>query len=142
VSTIFNTRYIGPDTEIGSLVDTENWAGGVTTFREIAFEPTNGFAIAVHAAELPGAANIRMGTPQFPCLFYVTGNMDPFTGNGELFGSTIVLGDVDQLTGNPDFNYDPNFIDLLPDYLQQQYGSSGFTDVLFWREIPPQYTAL
>jgi hypothetical protein len=142
VSTIFNTRFEGPNTEIETLVDTENWVGGETRFQTIAFEPTNGFAIAVHTANLPGNANIRMGTPQFPCLFYVTGDIDPFNANGELFGSTIVLGDVNQLNGNPDFNYDPNFIDALPDYLQQQYGSSGFTDVLFWREIPPQYTAL
>jgi hypothetical protein len=142
VSTIFNTRFVGPDTMITDLVDTDNWTGGVTTFRNICFAPTNGFAIAVHSANLPGNANILMGTPLFPCLFYVTGDMDPFNADGELFGSTIVLGDVDRLNGGPNFNYDPNFIDNLPDYLQQQYGSSGFTEVLFWREVPPVYTAL
>jgi hypothetical protein len=70
----------------------------------------------------------------------VTGSINRFNAIGALYGSTIVLGNITDMAGTPGFWFNPAFIDNLPDYLEIQFGASGFAEILFWREIPPLYS--
>jgi hypothetical protein len=140
VSTVFNTRYMGPDFVTENLVDSIYWQGGNMDLQTAMFIPTNGLALVVHTVDTPGNANIYVGTTDSPALFYVTGSINRFNAIGALYGSTIVLGNITDMAGTPGFWFNPAFIDNLPDYLEIQFGASGFAEILFWREIPPLYS--
>ena len=139
VSTVINTRYMSADTSAIARTDSINWDGGNTDLSQVMFIPTNGLALLVHTVDTPGDAKVYMGTIDNPALFYVTGCINRFNANGALYGTTIVLGNITDMRGTPGFWFDPGYIENLPDYLQQQFGSSGFAEVLFWRELPPSY---
>ena len=63
-----------------------------------------------------------------------------FGANGNVYGTTIVLGSIDKLTGNIDFHYEPGYKPNLPPYLQPFWqNSSGHLEVLLWREVKPRY---
>lgn len=138
LSTVMNTRCTDT-TSVAALVDSLNWQGGNTDLQRVEFRPENGLALLVHTVYTPGTAQIRMGTQDNPALFYVTGCIDQFNANGFLYGTTIVLGNINSMNGTPGFWFDPGYVENLPDYLQIQFGASGFAEVLFWRETPPLY---
>jgi hypothetical protein len=143
-SSVINTRYTPPSVDpFGeeSLVETANWLGGNNVLSHVRFIPENGIALLIHNINMSGPAQIEIGTPAKPAVFYITGSITGnFNANGNVYGTTIVLGSIDKLTGNIDFHYDPGYKPNLPPYLQPFWqNSSGHLEVLLWREVKPRY---
>ena len=143
-SSVFNTRYTPPSIDpFGrrSLVETTNWLGGNNVLSHVRFIPENGIALLIHNIAMSGPAGIEIGTPAKPAVFYVTGSITGnFNANGNIYGSTIVLGTIDQLGGNVDFHYEPGYQVNLPPYLRPFWQeASGHLEVLLWREVQPKY---
>lgn len=120
-TTIINTRYIGADDSPTNLVETSNWIGGYLTLEVIAFRPANGITFIAHALNGPGSGNISAGAPTKPGVIYVTGNVDPFNLNGEVFGTFVILGDM-SMNGTPIIWYDDGYETVLPEYLKGFWG--------------------
>ncbi len=143
LSTVINTRYTSADTSITALTNTANWTGGNNLFSHVRFTPANGIALLIHGIAMSGPSHIEIGTPDDPALFYLTGSiLGNFNANGNIWGTTIVLGTIDRLTGNVDFHFHGGYKVELPPYLQPFWQSpSGYLRVLLWREVPPRYGA-
>jgi hypothetical protein len=143
-STVINSRYTPPGVDpFGqrSLVETANWIGGNNVLSHVRFMPENGLALIIHGISMSGPSQIEIGTPAKPAVFYVTGNIvGSFNANGNVYGTTIVLGSIDKLTGNIDFHYEAGYKPSLPPYLQPFWQNpSGHLEVLLWREVPPKH---
>ncbi len=140
-SSVFNTRYTTSDFSLEALTDSINWEGGNTKLSTVSFQPENGLALLIHAIDMSGPAQIEIGTPAKPAVFYITGSITGnFNANGNIYGTTIVLGRIDQLTGNVDFYYQSGYQTNLPPYLQPFWQNpSGHAEILVWREVPPKY---
>jgi hypothetical protein len=142
LSSLFNTRYISSDTSEVARTTTTNWTGGNTVLSHAMFLPENGIALLIHDMYDTGPAQIEIGTPDKPAVFYITGSLTGnINANGNVWGTTIVLGVIDRLDGNINFHYDPDFQDALPPYLQPSFWtpSHGLVETLLWREVPPKY---
>lgn len=142
-SSVINTRYTSADTSIVALTDTDNWTGGNNTLTHVRFMPANGIALIIHGIAMSGPSHLEVGTPDDPALFYVTGSiLGNFNANGNIWGTTIVLGTIDRITGNIDFHFHGGYKVELPPYLQPFWQTgSGHLKVLLWREVPPRYAS-
>ncbi len=143
-SSVFNTRYkSGTDTsDVVALTDTENWEGGNNIFSHIQIVPENGIALLIHGIDMSGPAHIEFGTPAKPAVCYLTGDITGnFNANGNIYGTMVVLGTIDQINGNVDFHFEPGYEANLPPYLQPFWPLNpfGHITVLLWREVPPRY---
>ncbi len=143
-SAIFNTRYkpsAYPDTSLSGLLKTVNWEGGNNTFKQIVMTPENGIAFIIHNYDNPGNSNMSIGTAAKPCVCYVTGSVGKWTANGAFYGTLVVLGNITDMAGTPDFFYKSEYQIGLPPYLQPDFwgGASGFAEILNWREPAPKY---
>lgn len=142
LSSVFNTRYTSADTSLIALTDSINWDGGNTELSIVNFLPENGIALLIHSIAMSGPAQILIGSPTQPAVFYITGSITGnFNANGDIYGTTIVLGEIDRITGTVDFHYDPDFQENLPPYLQPFWPEPppGHVEILLWREVPPKY---
>jgi hypothetical protein len=141
-SSIFNTRYLSADTSLVALTDSINWIGGNNVFSHLKILPENGITLLIHAIDMAGPAQIEFGSPTQPGVVYITGSITGnFNANGNIYGTTIVLGKCDRITGTVDFHYDPDFQENLPPYLVPFWPTPppGHVKVLLWREVPPRY---
>ncbi len=143
-SSVINTRYSPPgvgDFSLTSLVETANWFGGNNVLSHVKFVPENGLALLIHNITMSGPAQIEIGTPAKPAVFYLTGSITgSFSANGNIYGTTIVLGTIDKLVGTIAFHYEPGYQLNLPPYLQPFWQNpSGHAEILFWREVPAKY---
>ncbi len=132
-ATIINTRYMGVP---GERLKTERWVGGTLRLKtDVVFEPRNGIAAIVHNVDQSNAQT-TVGTPAYPALFYVTGDVVDVQGQFSVTGTVVVLGNWTN-HGNPDITFDPGFIPDLPPYLEgfPFGGKSGVTELLDWREV-------
>jgi hypothetical protein len=143
VSSVINARYTSADTSIAALTDSINWTGGNTTLRQVRFIPSNGIAAVIYSFDVSGPSNLSIGSPTQSALFYITGSITGnANANGDIYGTTIVLGIVRSLRGNITFHYDGDYQEQLPAYLHPFWQNpSGHVDVLLWREVPPKYSS-
>jgi hypothetical protein len=144
-STVMNTRlkvYPPPDSSATALTDSMAWTGGNFTCQQAAFTPANGIALVLHTINDPGNSNITIGTPTSPAVFYITGSIMKFNANGNMYGTTVVLGNITDMKGNPDFWFNNGYRPNLPPYLNGFWwnGTSGIADILLWREPSPLYS--
>lgn len=131
-ATIINTSFTGVTTD--QRTDTQFWTGGLTTVRQIVWEPYNGLCIIARDFEKQGGSLVQLGTLDNPGLVYVTGDVPTVNSNFNLIGSLIALGDWTS-TGGPSLTYDAGFLDLLPDYFDEwSPGVSGTLHIINWRE--------
>lgn len=143
-SSVFNTRYNPPgvgDYSLTSLVETTNWFGGNNVLTHVKLVPENGVALLIHNINYSGPAQIQIGTQLVPAVFYITGSITgSFGANGDIWGTTIVLGTINKLVGDIAFHYEYGYQANLPPYLQPFWQNpSGHVDVLLWRELPAKY---
>ncbi|MCK4412104.1 MAG: hypothetical protein KAY32_01035 [Candidatus Eisenbacteria sp.] len=133
-ATVINTRFTGAT--LADRYDYRCWKGGVTLVKQIIWEPYYGVALVVHDFQKQGGSLVRMGTPTWPALVYVTQDAVWVNANFELCGSMICLGNWNS-TGGPDMIYNGAFMANLPDYLMDTWpqGSAGTLQVLRWREL-------
>ncbi len=133
-TTIINTRFTGITNE--QRVDAAYWTGGTTSVQRLTIEPLNGFSMICH--ELITANSTNIGTASHPGLLYITGGASVTSSSFDFFGSMICMGSL-SLGARSDFTYDPSFLELLPDYLEQEWLSmvSGTLRTVFWRELAP-----
>jgi hypothetical protein len=133
-TTIINTRFTGITNE--QRIDTDYWAGGTTTLERLTIEPLNGFSMICNELVTAGSTNI--GTASHPGLLYITGGASVTGSSFDFFGSMICMGSL-ELGARSDFTYDPTFLGLLPDYLEEEWLSmvSGTLRPVYWREVAP-----
>jgi len=133
-ATIVNTRFTGVLESQRS--DFNYWTGGLTTVKQIVFEPHYGLGLIVHDFMKQGGSLVQLGSETLPALNWVTRDVVNINSNLELTGSLICLGNWTS-QGGPDIHYDPSFIENLPPYLVEEFspGVSGTMDILRWREL-------
>ncbi len=134
-ATIVNARFTGVTEEQRS--DEAFWMGGLTTVRQIIFEPYRGIALIARDFQKVGGSHTQIGSPDYPALIYITRDVVGVNSNFELYGAFVVLGDWNS-TGSPHIVFDRGFIEHLPGYLVDDWadGVSGTLRVLKWREMP------
>ncbi len=133
-ATVINTRFTGVTDE--QRVDPRFWIGGLTTVKQIRFEPAYGIALITWDFQKQGGSHVQLGTPEWPALVYVTRDVKAVNSNFTLVGAITVLGNWNS-TGDPDMTWDPGFFENLPTYLFDTWpqGVSGTLQVLRWREL-------
>jgi hypothetical protein len=133
-TTIVNTRFTGITNE--QRIDAAYWTGGTTSVERLTIEPLNGFSMICH--ELVTANSTNIGTSAHPGLLYITGGASVTGSSFDFYGSLICMGSL-SLGARSDFTYDPSFLELLPDYLEQEWLSmvSGTLRTVYWRELAP-----
>jgi len=133
-ATIISTRFTG--VTLADRYDTNFWTGGLTTVKQIIFEPYYGFSLIPHNFEKQGGALVQMGTEDWPALIYATGDVEDMTSNYEHIGGFIALGDWNS-TGGPHIVYDSEFLEHLPGWIVEGWeeGESGTLRILRWREV-------
>jgi len=133
-STLINTRFTGITAE--QRLDAAFWQGGLTTVKQITFEPSMGIALITKEFMKSGGSQVDIGTSDYPALVYTTGDVVSLNSNFELSGSLICLGDWNS-SGGPNLFFDPSFQANLPGYLASSWnaGVSGTMHILSWREI-------
>jgi hypothetical protein len=133
-ATIINTRFTGV-TSAQRLLNTY-WKGGNTEIKHMTFAPRNGIALAAQSIDRTGSAQVQIGTPSWPGLIYVTGNVLNLNANLNVVGSIIVLKDFEtEHTLTVTFN--DAFLTRLPTYFLSGFnqGISGTLEFVHWREV-------
>jgi len=132
-ATVINTRFTGVADSL--RIDWSYWMGAVVEVRQIRFEPYQGIALVAYDVNRTGSAQVHIGTEAWPALLYVTRDVDSINSDFYLVGSMICLRDFVS-TGGPQFIYNEGFIDLLPDWMMDDWleGGSGTMEILPWRE--------
>jgi hypothetical protein len=131
-ATIINTRFTGVTAD--QRTETRFWTGGLTTVRQVVWEPYHGLAALTHDFQKQGGSLVQLGTTVNPALIYITGDVPTVNSNFVLDGSLVALGDWTS-TGGPSITYDEGFLDLLPDYFDEwSPGTSGTLRIISWRE--------
>ncbi|MBM3317701.1 MAG: hypothetical protein FJY75_07595 [Candidatus Eisenbacteria bacterium] len=132
-ATIVNSRFIGAADS--QRVDTNFWKGAIATVKQVTFEPYGGIAMITGDFQKQGGSQVRMGTPAWPAMVYVTKDVEAINSNFELYGSIICLGDWYN-AGGPNITFDGGYIPNLPAYLYDdwQSGVTGTLKILRWRE--------
>jgi hypothetical protein len=133
-ATILNARFTGATLE--QRVDPAYWTGGVTTLKQITFEPYLGIAILSASFQKVGGSHTQVGTTEWPALVYVTNDVEDMNSNYSMVGAITCLGDWNS-TGGPNIEFDAGFLEHLPGYLVDNWdtGVSGTLEVLNWREV-------
>ena len=135
-ATTLNSRFFGVSDD--QRTDRAYWTGGVTTVKQIVFEPYYGIAMITHVFQEKGngGSNAFIGTSNYPALLYVTEEVDRVGANFYCEGEIICLGEWSNQAG-PDLKFNPDFMDYLPDYFFGAWheGVSGAMQVLRWKEF-------
>jgi hypothetical protein len=133
-ATVIDTRFIGASE--ADRLDPLMWMGGLTTVKQVTWEPAYGIAMVVYDFQKQGGSLVQIGTAAWPALLYVTHTVPALNSNFVLVGSLICLGDFHS-SGGPNITFDGGFVPNLPDYLTEDWtpGVSGTMKVLSWREV-------
>ena len=133
-STVVNTRFIGATDD--QRIDPTYWIGGTTSVERLVIEPYNGFTLICD--EMLCSNAVTLGTSDNPGLVYITGGVNVANSSNNVWGSLICMGDF-STNASVDFNYDPAFLDLLPDYIGNEWVAmvSGTLRSIYWRELAP-----
>lgn len=133
-TTIVNTRFTGITAE--QRIDSAYWTGGTTTVERLVIDPLNGISMICN--QLITASATDIGTVAHPGLLYITGDASVTGSSFDFYGSMICMGSI-TLSARADFVYDPAFLALLPDYLEEEWLSmvSGTLRTIVWRETAP-----
>ena len=133
-ASIVNTRFTGVTTT--DRYDSSYWLGGLTTVKQITFEPYHGIALIAHDFQKQGSSHVQIGTEAWPALLYVTGDAVALNSNYEHIGGLITLGSWHS-TGNPQVLFNSGFFTSIPGWLVESWnqGESATLRILRWREI-------